>query len=59
MILAADTYWIAHTGTAVVHEGFVEAECEVSTGQETLETFTDRELWITRLAELGIILDAP
>lgn len=57
MMIESGTYWIAHTGSSVVHQGYADADCQVSTGQETLETFETREAWVARLAELGSVPD--
>lgn len=53
MIVDAGFYWIAHTGSSVVHQGYAEADTHVDTGQESLETFDNRPDWVARLAELG------
>ncbi len=49
-----DRLWIAHDGADVVHYGEETVGTHVVTGQPYLETFSTREAWLARLAELGV-----
>lgn len=51
--------FIAHNGADVVHWAEVETGQQISTGQPTLETFTEaqRTQWEDRLVALGINRD--
>ena len=53
------TLFIAHNGAAVVHWAEVETGQQITTGQPTLETFTEaqRTQWENRLVALGINRD--
>jgi hypothetical protein len=47
------TYYIISTVGVVVGAGFVDPEQCMSSGADTMETFTDELAFQTRLAELG------
>ena len=56
------TYVICHNGADVVHPGEVQPGTTLSTGQPTVEEFTDKEAWKARLVELKydvVKLDPP
>lgn len=46
------TYYIAINGH--LSYGIIEPDQCLTTGLPTLEQFTDKDLWITRLNELGV-----
>lgn len=53
------TWFIAHTNNATIHCGVVLTDECVSTGQESLETFTNEQEWLARKLELGVIEEQP
>lgn len=55
----AAVYFIARTGSEVVHHGIVEPGCYMDSGQETLEQFATEAEQIARLAELGVTIPTP
>jgi hypothetical protein len=53
-------WWIAYTpSTGVVHYGEATKGQVIETGQQYLNTFTDYQLYLERLIELGINPETP
>lgn len=51
---AQKTWWIAHNnGGGVCHFGLIQTNQQVTTGQPTLEDFTDATTFIQRLVDMG------
>lgn len=46
------TWWIAHNGDDIIHDGVITEGQRVSTGQPNLETFDNRRDWEDRLMVL-------
>jgi len=55
MIITETTYYIVYNeGITISYNGVIEPVHELSTGLPYLETFSNEEDWLARLAELGI-----
>jgi hypothetical protein len=52
-------WWIARTGTNIIHYGRAKKGQVVTTGQATLEQFNNEHDWKNKLKALGITVNAP
>lgn len=54
------TYWIAYNeDKSILQYGITNPDQETTIGQPFAETFTDKDTWLNRLAELNITPDLP
>jgi hypothetical protein len=51
-------WWIAHSA-GVVHHGYAPDDCEVTTGQDNLDTYANEADYLAALAALGVVLPVP
>jgi hypothetical protein len=53
LVVTVETWFIARNAdSSIIHTGVIGAHQEASTGLEFLETFTDEDAFLQRLAEL-------